>query len=271
MVDKTVETIIKQYDVMNEDKRLEGGFGLLEKERTKELISRYLSKEELSIIDVGGATGVYSLWLASLGHQVHLIDIVPKHIELAKQKAISIKNANLFKASVGDARSLEINDNSVDIVISHGPLYHLVNIEDRLKTLSEAKRVLKPGGILLAFTITRYAGINYAIPNGLVFDEVYYSVMKEEVETGVCNNNPQKIKTFTNAFFHLPKDIENEITESGLLYERTIGVIGTSWLVPDLNNSWNDIEKRNRILAIARLLEDEPVLGPRMLTIARKK
>jgi ubiquinone/menaquinone biosynthesis C-methylase UbiE len=270
-MDNEVASIIEQYEIMNEDKRLEGGFGLLEKERTKELILRYLPKEQLSIIDVGGATGVYSLWLASLGYKVQLIDIVPKHIELAKQKAVTLKNAQLFEATVGDARTLEIKENSVDMVISHGPLYHLVNKEDRIKTLLEAKRVLKPGGILLAFTITRYAGINYSIPNGLIFDNVYYSVMKKEVETGVCNNNPQKIKTFTNAFFHLPKDIEDEINEANLTYEKTVGIIGTSWLVPDLNNSWGDVEKRNRILEIARLLEDEPVLGPRMLTIARKK
>jgi len=121
-MDGVTAAIIEQYDIMNEDKRLEDGFGLLEKERTKELISRYLSEEQLSIIDVGGATGVYSLWLTSLGHQVHLIDIVPKHVEFAKQKAISKNNEHLFKASVGDARSLEVKDNSVDIVISRSSL-----------------------------------------------------------------------------------------------------------------------------------------------------
>lgn len=271
-MDNVVTNIIEQYEIMNEDKRLEGGFGLLEKERTKELISRYLYKEELSVLDVGGATGVYSLWLARLGYKVHLVDIVPKHVEMATQKASALENPTLFRATVGDARNLSgIKSNSVEMVISHGPLYHLVDRKDRVKTLLEAKRVLKPGGILLAFTITRYAGINYAIPNGLVFDDVYYSIMREEVITGECKNNPRKINTFTTAFFHLPEDIKGEIQESGLAFEKTIGILGTSWLVPELDHNWNNSEKRKRIMEIARLLENEPVLGPRMMTVARKE
>jgi SAM-dependent methyltransferase len=200
------------------------------------------------------------------------IDIVPKHVALAEQKAQATPKTHRFKASVGDARALlEIADGSVDLVISHGPLYHLTDRNDRLATLSEARRILKPGGIMLAFTITRYAGINYAIPNGLVFDETYYSVMREEVLTGLCNNNPRRISTFTNAFFHLPEEIRDEVREAGLEYEKTLGVIGTAWLVPELDHGWRDEAKRERILAVARLLENEPVLGPRMMTVARKE
>lgn len=271
-MDDVAVNIIEQYEIMDEDKRLEGGFGSLEKERAKELISRYLYKEGLSILDVGGATGIYSLWLASLGHKVHLVDIVPKHVEMANQRASSLKNPTLFKATVGDARNLtSIKSNSVELMISHGPLYHLVDRKDRIKALLEAKRVLKPGGILLTFTVTRYAGINYAIPKGLVFDDVYYSVMREEVITGECKNNHRKINTFTTAFFHLPDDIKGEIQEAGLVFEKTVGILGTSWLVPELDQSWNNPEKRERIMEIARLLENEPVLGPRMMTVARKE
>ena len=95
--------------------------------------------------------------------------------------------------------------------------------------------------------------------------------MREEVITGECKNNPRMINTFTTAFFHLPEDIKGEIQESGLAFEKTIGILGTSWLVPELDHNWNNSEKRKRIMEIARLLENEPVLGPRMMTVARKE
>ena len=79
----------------------------------------------------------------------------------------------------------------------HGPLYHLTKEEDRIKALSEAKRVLRPNGVVLAFTITRYAGINYGITEGLIFERTYYEVMKEEVLTGICNKAFFAVVLFT--------------------------------------------------------------------------
>jgi hypothetical protein len=92
----------------------------------------------------------------------------------------------------------------------------------------------------------------------------------EEVQTGICNNTPRRIPTFPRAFFHLPQDIAAEIQSAGLIVETTLGIMGTAWLVPDLDNAWLDEKMRPRLLEAARLLENEPVLGPRMLTVARK-
>ena len=59
--------------------------------------------------------------------------------------------------SLGDARNLEWGDGSVDVVLLLGPLYHLPVRSDRIAALSEAFRVLKPGGLLFAVGISRFA------------------------------------------------------------------------------------------------------------------
>jgi 2-polyprenyl-3-methyl-5-hydroxy-6-metoxy-1,4-benzoquinol methylase len=104
------EEIVEHYASYDESKRLTDGFGLLERERTKELINRYLPSSQAVIIDVGGAAGVYSFWLASLGHKVHLVDIVPRHIEQAKQMSAKPGSPRLASMRVGDARDLGFPD-----------------------------------------------------------------------------------------------------------------------------------------------------------------
>ena len=54
------------------------------------------------------------------------------------------------------------------------------------------------------------------------------------------------------------------------MHEQTLGVIGPAWLVPNLDESWADEEKRTAIMEVARMLENESVLGPRIMAVARK-
>lgn len=264
------QAIVDHYNAYDESKRLTGGFGLLERERTMELIARYLPPPPSVLLDVGGASGVYSFWLAGLGHQVHLVDIVPRHIEQARERASAEGSAALARISVGDARALDYPDDYADVILSHGPLYHLVDRGDRLRTLSEAKRVLRPGGVLLAFAITRYAGVIFGLTRGYVFDDEYWAMTELEVTTGLRTDAPGWLNTFPSAFFHHPDDLAAELAEAGLAHERTLGVIGPAWLVPDLDESWGDEDKRRRILDVARLLEGECALGPRLMAVARK-
>ena len=183
------------------------------------------------------------------------------------EQADSPKLASL---RVGDARKLDFGDGYADMVMLHGPLYHLADKRDRLVAIAEAKRVLKAGGLLLAFAITRYAGLIYGLTKGLVFNRDYLRMIVTEVETGQRVDPPPGVMTFPNAYFHLPQELEQELREAGLQPEATLGIIGPSWLVPDLEASWGDQEKRQAILEIARLAEREPVLGPRILSVARK-
>jgi 2-polyprenyl-3-methyl-5-hydroxy-6-metoxy-1,4-benzoquinol methylase len=141
------------YERGQEAERLFGGApsGPLELARTQELIQRHLGSEDVKILDVGGGPGIYSEWLAELGHDVRLIDPVPLHVEQAR--AIGVD------ASEGDARSLDQASASVDVVLLLGPLYHLVDRADRLRALREAHRVLRPEGLLFAAAISRFAAL----------------------------------------------------------------------------------------------------------------
>jgi SAM-dependent methyltransferase len=258
------EEIVDYYNSYDESKRLTDAFGLLERERTQELITRYLlPPSQAVILDVGGASGVYSFWLASLGHIVHLVDIVPRHIEQAKQTSTEPGSARLASIRVGDARDLDFPDEFADVIIMHGPLYHLIARGDRLRALAEAKRILRPGGVLLAFAITRYAGVVFGLTRGYVFDSEYFAMTKEEVTTGLRRRVP-------GWHFHHPDELKGELVDAGMIHEQTLGIIGPAWLVPNLDESWQDEAKRKAIMDVARMLEHESVLGPRIMAVARK-
>ena len=158
--------------------------------------------------------------------------------------------------TVGDARELAFPDACADVVLMHGPLYHLTDRENRLAALKEAERVMRPGGVLLAFAITRYAGVIFGLTRG-------------EVATGLRKDAPTWLKTFRSAHFHHPDELRDEIADAGLVHEATLGVIGPAWLVPALDESWADARKREALMSVARMLEHEPVLGPRIMAVAR--
>ena len=261
---------IDHYNTYDEAERLTKDIGPLELLRTRELITRYLPPAPVFVLDVGGASGIYSFWLADQGYSVHLLDLVPRHIEHAVQQSQEAPVPRLAGIKVGDARALPFADAFADAVIMHGPLYHLPERADRLRAIAEARRVLKPGGILLAFAITRYAGLIFGLLRGYVFDPAYQRMIRTEVKTGHRENPPAWLHTFPNAFFHHPDELKAEIQEGGLIHETTLGILGPAWMVPDLDASWKDAAQRETILEIARMAEHEPVLGPRLMAVARR-
>jgi SAM-dependent methyltransferase len=136
----------------------------LELLRTRELLQRRLPSPPAVVLDVGGATGVHAAWLAGRGYRVHLVDRVPAHVRAA------LEHGHLT-AEVGDARQLTQADASVDAVLMLGPLYHLVVRAERIAALAEARRVVRPGGILLAAAIGRFmAVLDWAQSGGLTAD-----------------------------------------------------------------------------------------------------
>jgi ubiquinone/menaquinone biosynthesis C-methylase UbiE len=99
-----------------EDDRLRmSPHGRLELARTRELLDRKLPGAPARVLDVGGGTGVHARWLVEHGYEVHLVDIVPEHVEQAARIAG-------VSASVGDARELEQPDDWADVVLVLGPL-----------------------------------------------------------------------------------------------------------------------------------------------------
>ena len=136
-------------ETVNEEDRLHcSADGRMELARTQELLRRFLPPAPARVLDVGGGTGVHAEWLVKGGYEVTVVDPVPRHVESASA---------VCPAVVGDARDLQQPDDSFDVVQLLGPLYHLPDPGDRRTALAEAQRVAKPGGLVAAAAINRYA------------------------------------------------------------------------------------------------------------------
>src|SRR5260370_15730357 len=147
----------QHYDEAREAGRLESGANRLELARTQELSAREAPPPPAIVYDVGGGPGMYALWLARQGYAVPLVDAHPLHVEQARRASAAQPETPLASASQGDARRLEFADDSADMVLLLGPLYHLTARSDPVTALREAKRVVRPGGVVLSAVISRCA------------------------------------------------------------------------------------------------------------------
>lgn len=146
------------YNKFNEEKRLLRRHGQVEYITTMKYIHKYLEgKPGASILDVGAGTGRYSVALAEEGYDVTAVELVKHNLGILKSKGSAVK------AYQGNATKLKrFDDNSFDMTLVFGPMYHLLTFEERLKALNEAKRVTKPGGhILVAYCMNEYGVISY--------------------------------------------------------------------------------------------------------------
>ena len=267
------EEVAEHYASGYEADRLHTDAGQLEGERSRELLRRFLPPPPTTVLDVGGGAGSYAFWLARQGYEVHLIDIVPLHIQLAREASARQPEAQLASANVGDACSLSWNTETVDSVMLLGPLYHLTDRSDRLKALQEAYRVLKPGGILLAVGISRFASTLDGLRRGFLKDPQFAEIVRKDLESGQHRNPTGKPEYFMDTFFHQPDELKHEITEAGFRVIGIYGVEGPCWLLPDFDTWWRDRDLKGRLLQIARKLESEPsILGvsSHLLVVATK-
>src|SRR5438045_2097687 len=132
------DDVLGYYNRGGEDERLfQDAAGHLERTRTQELLERWLHPPPASILDVGGGTGHYALWLADRGYTVHLVEAVPLHVEQAQRRSASAGRP-LASIQLGDARSLDSPDASFDAILLLGPLYHLTRAAHRVAALREA-------------------------------------------------------------------------------------------------------------------------------------
>ena len=259
------------YTNAAEHKRLTYGLGPLELERNKELISRYLPSKNSVIIDAGGGPGIYAEWLAARGHTVYLVDPVEKHIDQAKKRAAKLKNP--FTAQIGEARKLDFASDFADLVILHGPLYHLQLKADRIKALKESFRALKPNGILLAFAINHIASTLTGLLNGMIHDAQFYKMCLEEIDTGLHNPPASWPGILPEAFFHKPDELLAEIKEAGFTLTELFAVEGIIWLDSKYFESRSDPEKKQKMMSLLKATEQNRELlafSPHMMASARK-
>lgn len=169
-----MDAIESYYNKFNEEKRLLSRHGQVEYYVTFKYINKYLDllKEEgrtnISIIDIGAGTGRYSVALSELEYDVTAVEYVKYNLGILKQKKANVK------AFQGNAVNLKrFKDNSFDMALLFGPMYHLINDEDKLKALNEAKRVVRPGGIILvAYCMNDYSIVRYGFKENNILDLV---------------------------------------------------------------------------------------------------
>jgi ubiquinone/menaquinone biosynthesis C-methylase UbiE len=241
--------------------------------RTQEIMLRYLPLPPAMVLDVGGGPGAYACWLAELAYEVHLIDAVPLHVEMAKEASQARPEHPIASISVGDARGLDRRDASVDAVVMLGPLYHFTDPSDRLAALSEARRVLRDGGLLFAAAISRFASILDGLRHGFLEDPEFVKIVERDLADGQHRNPTDNPAYFTSSFFHHPDDLRREVEAAGLRHEGTFAVEGVGWMLRDLGDRLEDANRREQLLYALRRLEAEPSavgITAHLLAVARR-
>ena len=158
--------IEQYYNKFNEDKRLLSRHGRVEFYVTYTYIQRHLSavlderkcaKSDIKIMDIGAGTGAYCIPLADEGYTVSAVEMVKHNLGILKKKT------TLVDARQGNACNMKkYADDTFDVTLLFGPMYHLFSNEDKIKALSEAKRITKPGGVIfVAYVMNEYGVITY--------------------------------------------------------------------------------------------------------------
>ena len=189
----------KYYNKFCEDKRLTRKHGHVEYVTSMKYIHDYLGNNKEKILDVGAGTGRYSVQLANEGYDVTAIELVKHNLGVLKSKGSTVK------ALQGTALDLSrFKENTFDLTLVFGPMYHLYTFEDKLKALQEAKRVTKVNGVILVaycmneFSILTYGfkenNIRESIENGKVSDNFHVVSKPEDLYDYVRLEDINKLK-----------------------------------------------------------------------------
>ena len=171
------------YNKFNEEKRLNSRHGQVEFITSMKYIHKYIrpdiQPEQFKILDIGAGTGRYSVALAEEGFDVTAVELVKYNLGILKQKNSSVK------AMQGNALNLKkLASDTYDLTLLFGPMYHLFGFEDKLKALNEAKRVTKPGGIILvAYCMNEYSVLTYAFKERHILECVEQNRFTEDFHT----------------------------------------------------------------------------------------
>ena len=155
--------LINYYNKHNEDKRLLTKHANIEFITAIKYIRDYL-KDGYKILDVGAGTGRYSLELQRDGYDVTAVELVKHNLRYIEKKGIKCYQGNAIDLS-------RFDDNSFDIVLLFGPMYHLLTMEEKVKALEEAKRVSKKY-IFISYCMNEFAVIYHGFMEGYIKEDI---------------------------------------------------------------------------------------------------
>lgn len=281
---KTIDTaVLAGYNAGIERDRLRAGIGLIEFERTKEILLDELPRAPAVIYDIGGGYGEYSWWLSSLGYEVHLFDLSETNIKLSGELAGEYRGVALKSAMVCDARSIPRPDKSADAILLMGPLYSITEYEERILAIKESYRLLKDGGKLFSAALTPYSVLvsrlavyheNDTKKRKELDDPAVMSMIERALADG-CYINPEKkiANGIGSSHLHTAKALREELSCGGFDTQAVHGVMGGAWLAPNLNGLLENDETREVLMRTVRMLDaHEEIIGlsGHMLAVSRK-
>jgi len=153
------QTVIDHYQTYDEDARFASRHCSVEFLTTLRYIDKYLKPGD-RVLEIGAATGRYSHRLAQAGYMVDAVELVPHNIDVFRQNTQPGERVTIVQ---GDALDLNgFADDTYDVTLLLGPLYHLFTMDDKRKAVREAIRVTKPGGVIFAA---------HVISDGCILDE----------------------------------------------------------------------------------------------------
>ncbi len=243
----------------------------LEYEVTIRILEAYLEPRS-RVLDAGGGPGRYSIHLAERGHDVTLLDLSRACVDLAREKARE-QDIELAGYHCGDARDLSaFPSQSFDAVLLMGPLYHLLDEDDRRAAVREALRVITGGGLLFAAFIGRYAPLldmARAYPEQI---DYLWDRIGQVLADGINLPSEDPDFGFTAAHFAHPDEIRPFMEDCGLATLRLCTVEGIGAPVAE---GLYDLGEEQFQLWVDLLYQigDDPCLfgaGDHMLYVGRK-
>jgi hypothetical protein len=133
-------------------------------------------------------------------------------------------------------------------------------VDDRVRALAEARRVLRDGGLVFAAAISRFASLFDGLSRGFLFEPGFRAIVDRDLTDGQHRNPTERPGWFTTAYFHHPDELEAEAGAAGLAVRELVGVEGLAGWLPGLEARWDDAGDREAILHAARVVEREQVL-----------
>ena len=172
---ETFEALTAYYSGYDEEGRLVSRHGSVEFLTTMRYIERYL-QPGMRILEIGAATGRYSHTLARMGYAVDAVELLQHNIDIFQKNTQPGENVTIRQGNAKDLHFLE--DETYDVTLLLGPMYHLFTVEEQLQALSEALRVTKKGGILMA----AYCGndatmVQYCFGRGMLKEKRYQDLV----------------------------------------------------------------------------------------------
>lgn len=181
---ETLNALTQYYGSYDEDSRLCSRYGMVEYLTTMRYIEKYL-RPDMRVLEIGAATGRYSHHLARQGYQVDAVELVEHNIEIFKKNTKPGENVTIIQGNAKDLSAFA--DDTYDMTLLLGPMYHLFTKEEQLQALSEAIRVTKQGGLVYAAYCMGDASI---LMYGFIQGEIHNII-------GKCMLDPVTFQTFS--------------------------------------------------------------------------